>query len=158
MQFIKNLKSLVLVGILIAVPVVLAMSPAVVSAHDGEDHSEEVAQADDKQESSEAEKVYKYTAQPGDSFAAMARKAVQTHGINNNVNLSQAQIVFAETNLTLAADSPILNEGQEVTIAEADVKTWVDKAGQLSDVQKSAWEAYTVGVNFNTDNVGEARS
>jgi hypothetical protein len=155
MQRIKNLKLVLLLAVLAAVPFV-ASAPASVSAHEGEDHSHDVAQAEGEKKESEDAKEYHFTAQPGDSFAAIARKAVQIYGIDNKVNLSQAQIVFVETNLTLAAGSPLLTEGQDVHIAEADVKAWVEKAEDLTDAQESAWEAYTVGVNFDTRSVGEA--
>ena len=101
--------------------------------------------------------LYEYVAQAGDSFSKIARKAVQTYGLKHDVSLSQAQILFAETNLTLEASSPLLSQGEAVTVDEAAVKAWVDKAEDLSDEKEAAWAAYTVGVNFNTDNVGEAR-
>lgn len=109
------------------------------------------------EEKSEAAKsaVYSYTAQPRDSYTKMARKAVQTYGIVNKVNLSQAGIVFAETNLTLAAGSPELAEGQKVELKVEDVHQWVDKAQNLSDAKEKAWSAYVRFVNFNTNNVGE---
>ena len=101
--------------------------------------------------------AYTYTAQPGDSYAKIARKAVQTYGINKNVNLSQAQIVAAETYLTLKAGSPVLSVGQSVSISEADIQAAVERAQGLSEATLKRWESYAAGVDFNTDNVGEAR-
>jgi hypothetical protein len=46
---------------------------------------------------------------------------------------------------------------QNVSIKESSVKGWVDKAGQLNDGQKAAWNEYVAGADFNTNNVGEAR-
>jgi hypothetical protein len=99
---------------------------------------------------------YTYTAQPGDSYSKMARKAVQTFGLKNKVNLSEAQIMFAETNLTKEANSPLLEKGQTVEIKEEAVKGWVDKAKELSAEKQAAWQKYTVGVDFNTNRVGQA--
>lgn len=99
---------------------------------------------------------YSYVAQPGDSYSLMARKAVQTYGINNEVDLNKAQIIFAETNITQAAGSPKLVVGQTVKLNEDSVKDWVNKAKDLSQEKQTAWEAYTQGVNFNTNNVGQA--
>ena len=101
--------------------------------------------------------AYTYTAQPGDSYAKIARKAVQTYGINKNVSLSQAQIVAAETYLTLKAGSPVLSVGQSVSISEADIEAAVQRAQGLSEATLKRWETYAAGVDFNTDNVGEAR-
>lgn len=110
-----------------------------------------------EQEAADAGVTYEYVAQPGDSYSKIARKAVQTYGLKHDVSLSQAQILFAETNLTRAADSPFLNEGQQVAVAEATIGEWVERAEDISDEQKAAWQRYTAGVDFNTDNVGESR-
>ncbi len=101
--------------------------------------------------------AYNYVAQPDDTYSQMARKAIQTYGVVNKVNLSQAQIIAAETNLTIAAGSPVLLEGQKVSIDQAEVKTEVEKAQKLNKDQQAAWQVYTVGVNFNTNAVGQAK-
>ena len=119
----------------------LAPSSAKVSAHEAA--------------SDQADAVYSYVAQPGDSYTEISRKAVQTYGAINKVNASQAGIIFAETNLTLAAGSPELNLGQKVEIKESDIHQWVDKAQDLTDAQESAWNYYVQFVNFNTDSVGQ---
>lgn len=100
---------------------------------------------------------YEYVAQSGDSYSKIARKAIQTYGIKNKINLSQSRIVYAETNLTLAANSPQLLKGQKVTVSEATVKQWVEKAKNLNKEQAAKWDAYTKNVNFDTRAVGQAR-
>ena len=102
--------------------------------------------------------VYSFVAQSGDSYTEIARKSVQIYGFENSVSLSGAQIVFIETNLTLAASSPELNLGEAVTIEKSAIAEWVEKANQLTDAQKAAWQMYADRVDFNTDNVGEARN
>lgn len=99
---------------------------------------------------------FNYVAQPGDSYSLMARKAIQTFGINNKVKLSEAQIIFAETNITKEAGSPVLVKGQKVEIKESTVNNWVDKAKKLTDQQQSAWNVYAKNANFNTNKVGQA--
>lgn len=129
-----------------------------VSAHNGEDH-DEVAQLQNQDQedndNDENQDVYKYVAQRGDSYTLLARKAVQTYGIVNKVNLSEAQIVYAETLLTQEAGSPSVSTGQTVEIKEATVKSWVEKAEKLTDAQKTAWNYYAQFANFNTNNVGQ---
>jgi hypothetical protein len=98
---------------------------------------------------------YDYVAQPGDSYSLMARKAVQTYGINNSINLSGAQIIFVETNLTKAAGSPVLNLGQNVSIDGNLVSEWVEKAQALTEEQQALWQPYANNANFNTDAVGQ---
>ncbi|MEX2014839.1 MAG: hypothetical protein WD885_02795 [Candidatus Saccharimonadales bacterium] len=101
---------------------------------------------------------YTYTAQAGDTYTQVARKAIQTYGIDNNVNLTQAGIVFAETNLTQEADGGELEVGQEVAVDGELVKKWADAAGQLSESEQAAWDVYVPFVNFNTDGVGENKN
>lgn len=161
----KKLSSLLVVALLAAV---LFAVPSV-SAHDGEDHSQDAAVAQSENEEAETTEeaapaeetssgAYNYVAQEGDSYSVMARKAVQTYGIINSVNLSGAEIVFAETNLTRTAGSPAINAGQEVSINVADVQKWVEAAQALSDAEEALWEVYVPFVDFNTDAVGETRS
>jgi LysM repeat protein len=109
------------------------------------------------EESSEDAGTFDYVAQSGDSYSLIARKAVQTYGVINSVNLSGAQIIFVETNLTLAAESPALNLGDKVSIDGNLLAEWVEKAKELTEAQQAAWQVYADRANFNTDAVGEAR-
>lgn len=130
----------------------VGMNPGVVAAQDQEEQAE---QTEDQAEETSAN-VYSYTAQPGDSYTKIARKAVQTFGIIKEVNLSQAQIIAAETYLTLGSGSPLLNAGDKVEVKEADVDAAVKKAQALTEAQQALWQRYVAGVNFNTDKVGQA--
>lgn len=137
-----------------ALSAVLAAVPGQAVAHEGEDHT--VAQSQNEQSSQQAQKVvYRYSAQPGDSYTLMARKAVQTYGKKYEVALSPAGIIYAETNMTREAGSPVLVQGQEVEINESTVKQWAEKAQKLSGAQKAAWGYYAQFADFNTDHVGE---
>lgn len=111
---------------------------------------------EDEDVSREAPAAYTYVAQPGDSYTLMARKAVQTYGIVESVDLSKAQIIFVETNLTQAAGSPLLGVDEVVDIEQEHVADWVERAGDLSESEEAAWASYADGVDFNTDSVGEA--
>ena len=101
--------------------------------------------------------VYNYTAQAKDSYSKIARKAVQTYGKKNKIALNNARVIAAETWLTKDAGSPQLVLGQKISIPEATVKAAVDKAVKLSDAKVKAWSVYTVGVNFNTNSVGQSK-
>lgn len=129
-------------------------------AHAAEEgQTEQKAESDDQSKEENADEkdkeVYRFVAQPGDTYTQMARKAVQIYGIENEVNLSEAQIIAAETNLTVNAGSPSLTVGQVVEINRSDVKTQATAASELSESEQAAWEAYNVGVDFNTNSVGE---
>lgn len=145
MQLLK--KSMVL-GVIVGsfMGVAVLTQPAPVAAQENNQPAQNTQAANES---------YEYTAQAGDSYSVLARKAVQTYGIENKVNLSQAQIIAAETWITQAANSPILNQGQKVTIAKADVKKFVEQAQKLTSAEQALWQPYTVGVNFDTSNNGE---
>ena len=83
---------------------------------------------------------YKYIAQSGDTYTQLARKAIQTYGIADNVKLSPAQIIFAETSLALEAGSVELNEGSATTLKKETVKKWVEAAQKLSDADQALWQ------------------
>lgn len=100
------------------------------------------------------ESGYKYVAQAGDSYSLFARKAVQTYAKSADKKLSNAQIIYAETTLTLAAGSPELNLGETRSFDAADLKKVVDGAGELSKAQLAAWAVYAEGVDFDTSKVG----
>lgn len=101
---------------------------------------------------------YRYIAQAGDSYSLLARKAVQTYGIVNKVQLTPAEIVMAETNLTLQAGSPDLQTGQAMAISSASVKDWATRAQAVSAEEEAAWSEYTSSVYFNTNHVGETNA
>lgn len=146
--------AIVFVGVAVAVLVSVMSQATIASAHENETKTVQTKDSDKKSSSSNV--TYKYTAQSGDSYSKLARKAVQTYGLKHKVNLAGSQIVYAETHLTQDAGSPLLNLGQEVSISEKTVKSWVEKAQKLSDSDKAKWNAYVGNVNFNTDNVGQA--
>ena len=110
----------------------------------------------DKKEAAKVAAVYNYTAQAGDSYSVLARKAVQTYGINEKVALTSAQIIAAETQLTIDAGSIELNEGQTVALDKVAVKAAVDAAKKLTGDVLAAWEAYVPTVDFNTNAAGQA--
>ncbi len=132
---------------LIALLAYQAVNTPIASAQEGE-VGEQVGQPEEAAD-------YTYTAQVGDTYTQLARKAIQTYGIDNNVNLTQAGIVFAETNLTQEAGAGELAVEQEVTIEGDLVKKWVEAAGELSEAEQKAWDVYVPFVDFNTDNVGQ---
>lgn len=140
-----------------------------VLAHDNEDHSvgTEVAQAETTNEApaeenndnnQETTATYRFTAQPGDSYSVIARKSIQIYGIEQELPLSESEIIAAETWLTKDAGSPRLHLGQEVILDVSDVQAAVQRAQGLSDEAEALWTPYAAHANFNTDSVGEARS
>lgn len=151
--------ALLVVGIAAVVGINALVSDNDEPANPGEQTTQEQAQSEnndeDEQESATATE-YKYTAQAGDSYTEIARKAVQAYNTAKQANITEAAIVFAETNLTQAAGSPLLEIGQAVEIKETDLVAIVERAKNLTAAQAAAWSKYVRFVNFNTDKVGVA--
>jgi len=117
----------------------------------------ETNEEQNQDEESEESSPYTYTAQPGDSYTKIARKAIQTFGFNSDIDLNLAEIVAAETFLTSDAGFPELNVGETVVLSEEAVKAAAEKAEALDKESELLWERYVASVDFNTDNVGEDR-
>ena len=152
MSLKQTLKFVTITALAIGVTVVVNPNVSKVAAETKQPTTPAATSSEPKAASSDPS--YSYIAQPGDSYTKMARKAIQTYGKKAKVNISQAGIIFAETNLTIQAGSPILEISQKVEFKESVVKSWVEKALKLSDAEKSAWNYYVQFVNFNTDKIG----
>lgn len=149
-----NLAASLITILLVALSLILTIG---VSANEtGEEHvdTEATQNAPDEVLTTDS---YSYVARPGDSYSLMARKAVQTFGIESSTNLSGAQIVFAETNLTKIAKSPKLALGEKVSLGRELVKEWSEKAKSLTEADQAAWQLFANNADFNTNSVGEAQ-
>ncbi len=93
---------------------------------------------------------YVYKAKPGDSYSVLARKAIQTYGITENVKLSLAQIIAGETNLAKKAGFPSLNISDEIIFKKDEIKEAVDHVQKLSKAELLAWKQYVPYVDFDT--------
>lgn len=145
----KNLITTLIISLFGGIPMVGLIQPALVYAEDTKQPQLVTPTAKTTPVTN-----YLYTAKADDSYSVLARKAIQTYGLENKVNLSGAQIIFAETNLTKIAGSPLLNKGQKLEIIKDNVKSWIEKAQKLTDSQKQAWNYYVKFVDFDTRDNG----
>lgn len=103
----------------------------------------------DKQKQAKATRDYHYTATAGDSYTVFARQSVQAYASANDVPLSKAQIIAAETMLTQKAHAPLLDIGDAVTMKHGNLKQAVQFAQKLSKTQQAAWQHYVPYVSFS---------
>lgn len=151
MKILQYFSSIIVAGVAAAAIGVSVGGVDASYAHDGEDHSNE-----QKATKAEAQtNAYSYTANSGDTYAQMVRKAVQTYGITAKKDIGTARIVAIETKASEQAGWPYLNEGQVVSFNDSLIKTWVDEAMKLPAADVAAWQAYVSSVNFDTRNIGE---
>lgn len=147
---------LVIVG---GIVVISAMRNDSKPGPEGQSQQQQTQDQSSEQQDTEASAsvLYRYVAHRGDSYPLMCRKAVQAYAKKHNVPITEAGIIFAETNMTNDAGSPQLEIGQQVDISEQTLKQWVDRAQALTDRQQAAWNYYVQFANFNTDHVGVPR-
>ena len=81
--------------------------------------------------------TFAYTASAGSSYTLFAREAVSSVVANQQLQVSTAQTLQAEVELTNNAGSPLLDVGQAVTISRADVIAALQHAGVKIDAQKT---------------------
>ena len=150
MKIVQKISSAVVIGVFMAIGAVIGVGDGAY-AHDGEDHG--VVQA--AEQKTDKSTTYSYTANAGDAYVQLVRKAVQTYGVENNKNIGNARIVAIETKASEQAGWPVLNEGQVVSFSKSLIKTWVDEAMKLPATDVAAWQTYVQYVDFNTKNIGE---
>ena len=164
MEFIKKYQSFIAIGL-----AVVGLGALVVMSSNNSDQADNKSAKTDasalkidagpdgekKQDTTKLATVYNYTAQPGDSYTVLARKAVQAYAKSEKQKLSSAQIIAAETRLTVDAGSIELNEGQTLAIDKAAVKAAVDAAKKLGATELAAWEVYVPYVDFDTSKAGQ---
>lgn len=135
-------------GAFVALAGVVVAAPQT-SAHDGEDHTVKATKVATKT------RVYSYTANSGDTYTQLVRKAVQTYGIVHKESLGNARIVAIETTASERAGWPMIAEGQVVSFDESTVKAWAADAKKLSDADVAAWATYVPYIDFDTRGIGE---
>lgn len=85
---------------------------------------------------------YSYTADRGDSYSILARRAISEHSVGINLKLTSSQRIAAETTIITAAGFPRLSVGQKVTFSYIDIKDAVSEAQVLSAEQLMIWQPY----------------
>lgn len=144
-----------LVGGYLAAVAVVATIIVGADAHAAEQKNEQKPAAKTEQKAEKSTNAYSYTAQPGDTYTQLVRKAVQTYGIVNKKDIGQARIIAIETKAAEESGWQEVAVGQKVSFTEAQVKAWVDAAMKLSDADVAAWQTYVPYVDFDTRSIGQ---
>jgi hypothetical protein len=66
---------------------------------------------------------YTYTAVLGDSYTALARDAINKYATENNMTITDEQLLVAEVQLANDAGLPMLDVGQTISIAESSLSS-----------------------------------
>ena len=86
-----------------------------------EETKEKAADEETKKDASISKADFSLSAQPGDSYTALARKAVAQYADAQKLSVTAQQKEQAAARLAVKAGSPLLEIGQVVTIGQADI-------------------------------------
>ena len=119
---------------------VITQAPSAL-AHDGDDHGDSGG--------------HSYTAQAGDSLTIFARDAISAHAEEEEISLTPAQRVFAETTAVAKLGGELLEIGQKVTIPNDTVQAAIESAQKLSAESQAAWQPYAALVDYSVPAVAD---
>lgn len=123
------------------------------------------AQAVDEQPNSETQQTqvepsfvpetYNYTVQECNNYTLLIRNSVQLYDqANDSVELSQAQVIYAETNIAQAVEAAdIIFPNEEIKIDSELVAKYAASSQDLSSGQISAWQSYVANARFNLEEI-----
>lgn len=102
----------------------------------------------------QAEKVIEefdtYTAVEGDSVTGLVRRSIIEYGQQNDgVELTNAQVVFTESNIVndlMCGD--LLHVGQEVSISRDKISAYSEMSQNLTTEETASWDIYAANVSF----------
>jgi hypothetical protein len=85
-----------------------------------------------------------YTAVSGDSYTRLARKAI----LKVDPTLSAAKVVAIESWMSNDAGNPDLNIGQVIEFNTTKIKSKIEMANKLSDLELANWQVYANNINL----------
>lgn len=95
---------------------------------------------------------WQYSAPKGSSLTILVRRSLMLYDQQNkDINLSKAQIIFAETNIVKQIGPRLLKIGERVKIASSLVGDYATKSTNLSQKQLTAWQVYVNRASFQLD-------
>lgn len=112
---------------------------------------EEQAPAQNEQKASQN---YDYVAKRSNNLTLLVRRSLQLYDESNGqISLSEAQIVYAETNIVRQLGSYGLNVGQEVNVPADLVAQFATSSQNLSEAQVAAWGRYARVASFDLSHI-----
>jgi hypothetical protein len=159
----KRLTNLILAGSLLAVQLFLAVPLA--NAHDNEaahDHepSKNAAQTEERQSQDRTKTgAYEFVTPKGGSLSLLTRRALQLYDQNReDIELTPAAAMYAETNIVQAMGSRLLEIGERVRIERPLLDRFTDRSQSLSRQTLAAWSNYASQADFSISNISAVQS
>ncbi|MDX1766105.1 MAG: hypothetical protein R3313_04100 [Candidatus Saccharimonadales bacterium] len=97
---------------------------------------------------------FDYVAEECNNLTLLVRKSLQIYDAQTeDVELTSAQIIYAETNVTQKMGSFMLDIGDEVSVPRELVDEFATSSQDLSPGTLAAWDSYTPTVDFELDDI-----
>lgn len=146
---LRNLRSKQISALLMTMTVAFGLSLAVATPVHAEGEP-----ATETQDQQVATQDYGYTAKKSNNLTLLVRRSLQLHDeANEQVSLSEAQIVYAETNIVRELGAFAIDVGQEVTVPADLVAKYAASSQDLSASQLKAWERYAKVATFDLSQI-----
>lgn len=110
-------------------------------------------QENDEDDSNQAISVdFKFIAEPCDNLTKLVRRSLLVYDDQNNqIELTEEGIVFAETNIVQMLGAYMLDIGDEVVIDAELVEKYAMESLGLSESQVAAWSIYVPVVDYDLE-------
>ncbi len=108
--------------------------------------TEAISETNDEVIASSSE--YKFTANSGDNYSWISRRAMYAYLTETDSFLNRAQRLFMEVTLANSFENPLLFVGQVVSFESRDVSKVFTEALGLSAIELRAWENQASYVNY----------
>lgn len=98
--------------------------------------------------------AYEYVSQRNNNLTLLVRRSLQLYDEGNDqISLSEAQIIYAETNIVQQLGSFQLDIGQAVGVPAELVAQYAQSSQSLSQAQLNAWTRYAARADFTLPDI-----
>lgn len=135
-----------LIALLVALFLILAVAnPA---------HAESINQSQVDAPQTSTPQTFEYIARRSNNLTLLVRRSLQLHDESNDqINLSEAQVIYAETNIVRQLGSFQLDVGQEVSVPIDLVKQFAQSSQSLTERETAAWNKYARRADFSLSDI-----
>jgi hypothetical protein len=100
---------------------------------------------------------FDYTAERSNNLTLLVRRALQIYDENDDsLSLSEAQVIYAETNVVHELGAYQLDVGQEVSVPTDLVAKYAASSQELSEGRLAAWNRYARRARFDLSGIQPA--
>jgi hypothetical protein len=97
---------------------------------------------------------YQYVAVAGDNMSKLTRRSVDLYDqADDSIELTYAQVIFAETNIVQDAGPRLLDVGDSFEVPTSQIEKYIAEAPGLTEAQLAAWDGYAQNATFELEHI-----